>query len=67
MNRTNSASVQYGAPVASKSAAKRSKAGRNCEMPGCATLLSTYNASSTCWLHTTATPRHPLSPTIEPR
>jgi hypothetical protein len=65
MNKSNSASVQYGVP-ASKHAAKRSQAGRRCEVPGCVTVLSTYNASPACWLHATATPRHALAPTIDP-
>jgi len=34
--------------------------GRTCEHPACATLLSTYNPSPTCWLHTQAPVRHPL-------
>jgi hypothetical protein len=29
-------------------------------------VLSTYNTSTTCWLHTTATKRHALAPTTEP-
>ena len=66
MNRSNSSTVQYGVPVASKQAAKRAQAGRQCEVPGCATLLSTYNSSATCWLHTTATRRHALAPTTDP-
>ena len=63
MNGSNNGSVQYGSPTAAKQASKRPRAGRRCEIPGCVTLLSTYNASTTCWLHTTATRRHPLAPT----
>jgi hypothetical protein len=36
-------------------------AGRTCDHPGCTTVLSTYNASFTCWLHTSAITRPPLS------
>jgi hypothetical protein len=31
--------------------------GRVCLDPGCATRLSTYNASSFCWLHQGRTPQ----------
>jgi hypothetical protein len=65
MNKSNSANVQYGVPVAKRQAARRAEAGRRCEVPECGTVLSTYNASPTCWLHTTATRRHPLAPTID--
>jgi hypothetical protein len=65
MNKSNSASVQYGVPVGGKHAAKRSEAGRRCDVSGCLTVLSTYNASPTCWLHTTATRRLPLAPTTD--
>jgi hypothetical protein len=66
MNKSNSASVQYGVPVAKARAAQRAEAGRRCEVPKCETVLSTYNASPTCWLHTTATRRHPLEPVVSP-
>jgi hypothetical protein len=66
MNRSSSSSVQYGAPQASKQATRRERAGRLCEFPGCETVLSTYNSSATCWLHTAATPRHPLAPDADP-
>ena len=36
-------------------------AGRTCNYPACTTVLSTYNVSPTCWLHTTAVTRPPLS------
>ena len=62
MNRTNTADVQYGTPATKKGAASRPPAGRTCETPGCETLLSTYNAAVTCWLHSSATTRHALAP-----
>jgi hypothetical protein len=65
MNRSNSNSVQYGVPLASKQAVHRERAGRCCEVPTCETVLSTYNTSTTCWLHTTATRRHALAPVTE--
>jgi hypothetical protein len=66
MKRSNSSTVQYGVPVASRQAARRSEAGRLCEVINCETVLSTYNASTTCWLHTTATRRHALAPSTDP-
>ena len=64
MNKSSNTAVHYGTP--NKRAATRSKAGRRCEYPGCVTVLSTYNASPTCWLHTNALPRHPLAPAANP-
>jgi hypothetical protein len=66
MNRSNSNSVQYGVPLANKQALHRERAGRRCEVAACETVLSTYNTSTACWLHTTATRRHALAPTTEP-
>ncbi|MFL5789964.1 MAG: hypothetical protein ACJ76A_00530 [Actinomycetota bacterium] len=65
MKRSNSSTVQYGVPVASKQAERRAKAGRSCEVTNCVTVLSTYNTSTTCWLHTTATRRHALAPSVD--
>jgi hypothetical protein len=62
MNRTNSADVQYGTPTAKNGTASRPAAGRRCAAPGCETVLSTYNSDVTCWLHSSATTRHPLAP-----
>lgn len=62
MKRANSAGVRYGPPGTGKGAASRAKAGRRCEVAGCETVLSTYNAASTCWLHSAPTPRHALAP-----
>ncbi|CAN5682378.1 hypothetical protein BH18ACT17_BH18ACT17_12360 [soil metagenome] len=53
--------VQYGPPGTGKSAVARSSGGRLCAEPMCTTVLSTYNASSTCWLHTGPAPKHPLA------
>ena len=66
MKRSNSPAVDYGVPVASKQASSRAKPGRRCEVASCTTVLSTYNASTTCWLHTTATPKHALAPATDP-
>ena len=62
MNRTNSAEVRFGTPATGKRATARSAAGRLCEVAGCGTVLSTYNAATTCWLHWTPTYRHALAP-----
>lgn len=65
MNRSNG-NVQYGAPHAGKQAMRRERAGRRCESPECQTVLSTYNTSATCWLHTAATRRLALAPNTDP-
>jgi hypothetical protein len=31
--------------------------GRRCEHGGCTTLISTYNRSTTCWVHQSSPPR----------
>ena len=38
----------------------REARGRQCEAPGCSTVLSTYNRSRTCYLHTMPEYRHAL-------
>jgi hypothetical protein len=53
--------VQYGPPSGGKRAPTRSQVGRHCVEPGCSTILSTYNSSQTCWLHTGLATRHPLA------
>jgi hypothetical protein len=53
--------VHFGPPDRGKDAASRPSRGRPCDMVGCETVLSTYNSSTTCWLHTNATYRHPLA------
>ena len=50
----------FGAPASGKGPASRPEKGRECEEPGCATVLSTYNRSTTCYLHTAPTRRHAL-------
>jgi hypothetical protein len=52
--------VQFGTPVRGKEAATREAPGRACADPGCGTVLSTYNRSSTCYLHTAPSSKHPL-------
>ena len=58
----NSAHVQFGTPMPGKSADRRAKSGRRCEVDGCGTVLSTYNSATTCWLHSAPAPRHALAP-----
>jgi hypothetical protein len=43
--------ILLGVPDRGKGASSRPGAGRICDFPGCATVLTTFNASSTCWLH----------------
>jgi hypothetical protein len=62
MTRANTADVRYGPPDTGKKAASRSMSGRHCEVMGCVTLLSTYNAATTCWLHSAPSYRHALAP-----
>lgn len=52
--------VQVGVPERGKEAASRAARGRVCDREGCSTILSTYNASGTCWLHTEPVCRHAL-------
>ncbi len=49
-----------GAPSPGKGAESRPARGRMCAEPGCGTVLSTYNRSTRCYLHTAPTHRHPL-------
>lgn len=53
--------VQFGPPDRGKGAESRASRGRMCEELGCTTILSTYNPSSTCWLHTHPARGHPLA------
>jgi hypothetical protein len=43
--------TQFGVPGPGKGAASRAAGGCVCEEPGRGTILSTYNASLTCWMH----------------
>lgn len=52
--------VQLGTPGRGKDVLSRSAGGRSCDHPGCSTVLSTYNASTTCWLHARPEYRPPL-------
>jgi hypothetical protein len=54
--------VQFGVPAPGKDASSRPSRGRLCSERGCQTILSTYNPSTTCWLHTAPAYRHPLAP-----
>jgi hypothetical protein len=49
----------YGTPTVPRKS--RPPKGRTCEQPGCNTVLSTYNAKTTCWLHTNGEYRHALA------
>ncbi len=60
MKGSNNGAVQYRIPLAANQASNRPRAGRRCEAIGCVTLLSTYNSSTTCWLHSAAVRRLPL-------
>jgi len=55
--------IKFGPPDRGKGAESRASAGRLCAAQGCSTILSTYNASPTCWLHSEAEYRHPLQRT----
>jgi hypothetical protein len=61
MARTSNG-VEYGTPLAGKSSVRGTR-NRLCEHPGCPTVLSTYNASTTCWLHSRPELRRPLDRT----
>lgn len=55
--------AKLGTPDRGKGASSRPQRGRICDQDGCATVLSTYNSSGTCWLHTQPTTRHSLART----
>ena len=61
MARAGGTQIRFGTPERGKEKDTRAAAGRSCAEPSCATVLSTYNPSETCWLHTTPTYRHPLA------
>jgi hypothetical protein len=56
----SSGGVQYGTPDRGKDSVFREARGRLCAEPSCMTVLSTYNRSATCYLHTAPSYRHPL-------
>jgi hypothetical protein len=47
--------IQYGPALPGKGSMPRAEGGRLCAHPGCTTILSTYNASTMCWVHSTTT------------
>jgi len=53
--------TQIGAPDRGKETTSRPASGRVCEASGCSTILSTYNKSETCGIHTDPVFRHPLA------
>jgi hypothetical protein len=53
--------AQFGTPTKTRDAPARSVKGRHCVEAGCPTVLSTYNPSATCWLHSAPSMRHPLA------
>lgn len=55
--------TEFGQPARGKGSADRPPRGRLCVQDGCTTVLSTYNSSDHCWLHTPVAYRHPLSHT----
>lgn len=52
--------AKVGSPERGREASTRPARGRMCEREGCSTILSTYNPSTTCWLHTEPAYRHAL-------
>ncbi len=52
--------VVFGAPERGKGPPKAARRGRRCDEPGCSTVLSTYNPSVRCYLHTSPTMAPPL-------
>jgi hypothetical protein len=60
MVKSSGGDVRYGAPDRGKDVASRAAVGRCCQAPACTTVLSTYNRSATCYLHTAPSTRHPL-------
>lgn len=59
MSVKSSVVTRYGTPA--KGAHPREAGDRRCDAPGCTTILSAYNASTTCYLHTQPNTRHPLA------
>jgi hypothetical protein len=55
-----SSGIVFGAPDRGKGSPRRVGRGRRCTEPGCDTVLSTYNPSQTCYLHTMPTMAPPL-------
>jgi hypothetical protein len=55
-----SSDVLLGSPERGKRSVMREEKGRRCAALGCETVLSTYNRSATCFVHTSPTRRPPL-------
>lgn len=49
--------AELGTPMRGREASSRPRAGRVCGSGGCETVLSTYNESELCWLHSPVTYR----------
>jgi hypothetical protein len=58
--RSGRSDMLIGLPEKGRGTESRHAAGRTCSREGCSTILSTYNRSTTCWLHTAPAFRHPL-------
>jgi len=60
MKHVKTERMMLGTPGTGKSATPRAARGRPCADPSCSTILSTYNNSTTCWLHSQPITRHAL-------
>lgn len=60
MGRSERGGAQIGTPVRGKEASTRAARGRVCEAAGCATILSTYNKTAVCSVHSEPAYRHAL-------
>ncbi len=58
--RSGNSDTLIGPPDKGRGADSRPSKGRMCNQEGCSTILSTYNSSNVCWLHTDPAFRHPL-------
>ncbi len=58
--RSGRSNMLIGLPEKGRGTESRHAAGRTCSREGCSTILSTYNRSTTCWLHTQPAFLHPL-------
>jgi len=55
-----SSGVVFGTPERGKGSPTKAQSGRQCVEPGCGTVLSTYNRSMKCYLHTMPVMAPPL-------
>lgn len=58
--RSDRGSVKLGTPDRGKEASTRKPPGRVCDHGGCSTILSTYNESVTCSVHSEPSFHHAL-------